>query len=143
MLNLGNLAVKTVDSVLQPNLSFEEKALDKYDISLSRIKLSYFPSIEYYNTYIASELDELLALRLSKTESSMNKYYHTIEEFSINIGVTLVKGPAQGKINKPNVLVNGSIDQINLKLNPSIYKKLLKMSECFAVPAENQRVSLE
>lgn len=52
VLNLGNLSVYTVEDVLQPNLPFEMKALDMYNISLSKIKLSYFPSIEYYNAYI-------------------------------------------------------------------------------------------
>lgn len=131
VLNLGNLSVYTVEDVLQPNLPFEMKALDMYNISLSKIKLSYFPSIEYYNAYIGGGTE---IYRQTVVDA---KYYNTIEEFSINVGITLVKAPAQGKINKPNVTVKGGIDHIDLKLNPSIYKKLLKMGECFAVPIED------
>lgn len=86
VLNLGKLSVNTVEDVLKPNQSLEMKALDMYDISLSKIKLSYFPSIEYYNNYITNP-----DLKKSLTEV---KFYHTIEDFSINIAVSMVKGPA-------------------------------------------------
>ncbi|KAL4498677.1 hypothetical protein ABPG73_003474, partial [Tetrahymena malaccensis] len=136
VLNLGNLSVNTVEDVLKPDLPFEIKALDMYNISLSKIKLSYFPSIEYYNHYI-SNLEDLTMSRQTSLETA--KHYHTIQEFSIIIGITLVKGPAQGKINRPNIQVKGGIDKINLQLNPSIYKKLLKLGECFSIPAEDQK----
>ncbi|KAL4496109.1 hypothetical protein ABPG72_015531 [Tetrahymena utriculariae] len=136
VLNLGNLSVNTVEDVLKPNLPFEIKALDMYSISLSKIKLSYYPSIQYYNHYISS-LDDLTMSRQTSVETK--NHYHTIEEFSIIIGITLVKGPAQGKINRPNIQVKGGIDKINLQLNPSIYKKLLKLGECFIIPAEDQK----
>lgn len=57
VLNLGNLSVYTLEDVLKPDLPFEIKALDMYSISLSKIKLSYFPSIEYYNGYINAETE--------------------------------------------------------------------------------------
>jgi vacuolar protein sorting-associated protein 13A/C len=57
VLNLGNLGAHTVESVLQPNLSFEERAIDMYDISLSKIKLSYFPSVEFYDNYIIAHAE--------------------------------------------------------------------------------------
>ena len=66
VLDLGNLAVQTVESQLQPNLPFEQKALDMYDISLAKIKLSYFPSVEYYNSYIIADPADLANLRESK-----------------------------------------------------------------------------
>ena len=77
-----------------------------YDISLAKIKLSYFPSIEYYNSYITADSVALANMRESKIAS----FYHTIEEFSIGVGIAMVKGPAQGKINKPNIAVKGAID---------------------------------
>lgn len=40
---------------------------------------------------------------------------------------------------QPNVTVKGSINRINLKVNSSIYSKLLCLDECFVVPIEEQK----
>lgn len=37
-----------------------------YDISLAKIKLSYFPSVEYYNIYIVTDPSALANFRESK-----------------------------------------------------------------------------
>ncbi|EAR90561.2 PH domain protein (macronuclear) [Tetrahymena thermophila SB210] len=135
VLNLGNLSVYTLEDILKPTLPIQMKVFDMFSISLSKIKLSYFPSIEYYNNYIANLSDLLMNIQ----SPAEKRYFHTIEEFSIKVRIIMVKGPAQGKVNRPNMQIKGGIDQINLKLKPSIYKKLLKLGQCFAVPDEEKR----
>ncbi len=43
VLNLGDLKVKTNEKACKPNMTNEEKALDMYSISLTEVKMRYFP----------------------------------------------------------------------------------------------------
>ncbi|KAL4505260.1 hypothetical protein ABPG72_016327 [Tetrahymena utriculariae] len=137
VVNLGNLKINTIEDVLKPNLPFEVKALDMYNMQLSKTKLTYFQSIEVYNNYINSRKSEEI-----RDQSAINQqFYNTVDDFSINLNATLVKQPAQGKIEKANILIQGGIDKINLRMSPIIYKKLLNIGDCFEIPIDELKLS--
>ncbi|EAR98864.2 PH domain protein (macronuclear) [Tetrahymena thermophila SB210] len=136
VINLGNLKVNTIQDVLKPNLPFEIKALDMYNIQLSKTKLTFFESIELYNNYINSSKSQQIQDHFSEN----SQFYNTVDDFSINLSATLVKQPAQGKIQKANILIEGGIDKINLRMNPSVYEKLLSIGDCFEIPIDELKL---
>ncbi|KAL4462680.1 hypothetical protein ABPG74_000510 [Tetrahymena malaccensis] len=152
IVNLGNLKIETIEDVLKPNLPFEIKALDMYKIQLSKTKLTYFESIEIYNNYLNQNKSE----QILENSANNSQFYHTIDDFSINLSATLVKQPAQGKIEKvifliqqnfiknlyqqANILIQGGIEQINFRINSHIYKKLLSIGDCFEIPIDELKL---
>ncbi|EGR30928.1 PH domain protein [Ichthyophthirius multifiliis] len=135
IVNLGDLEVRTNPEVLRENMTDVEKIYDKYDISLTQIKLSYFPQIQFYNQCVEQfEKDG----NMPPTPQGLLARQNTIEDFKITLQVTIVKYPAQKKVKDPNILVKGGIDQIMLKLNPQIYKRILNIGQCFVVDDQDK-----
>jgi len=115
----------------------EANIYEMFDIKLQRIKMQYYPRQKLWEKVSKSLIETKGLQQLAQDEQTLykNEVFDPIEEFTIGVLFkSMVPGAEntnEGK-NKPRMGVNVDIPAINLKLKPSIYKKLVGIGALFA-----------
>ena len=141
IMNLGNLDVKTNESILDASIKAEDKIFDIYDINLSQIKLQYYPSYYLFEAKISNKPKEILDEIQDKIKllNRPLQSYDVICDFNINVQISLLKAAvAQIMADKAATYVKANIPGITLQLKQEIYHRLLKMGGCFAIPEKEE-----